>query len=68
MCVDGCVDACSRVYMCGCRVWMYGWMYAAQEEEKCLAADAGRLTHGPHGNLQQVLSQQNRVENLVCEV
>lgn len=43
-------------------------MYAAQEEEKCLAADAGRLTHGPHGNLQQVLSQQNRVENLVREV
>lgn len=35
-----------------CRSSVPGWvcMYAAQEGEKCLAADAGRLTHGQtHG-------------------
>lgn len=46
MCVNGCVDACSRVHMVDVCVDVV-CMYAAQEEEKCLAADAGRLTHGP---------------------
>lgn len=39
-------------------------MRAAQEEEKCLAADAGRLTHGRMGltSSMYVLLQQNRVQ------
>lgn len=31
------------------RMYIYCYMCGAQEEEKCLAADAGRLTHGHNG-------------------